>query len=312
MDKLNLEGKKTDTLDATSASDEIEEVSGGNEEAKPMEDKVELNSSPVPTSEEVEDAGLDVSDENQTSSPEDGLSMDDFNETEEEQPVEPEQPEQPVDAAPQSDTPEMNPMDSEPVNPNLSVEENGVTDMPAIKTFTQAQVDDIAGKTRTETREKTFRYIYDRYGVSNEAELDELIGNAQRYDSLQEEYDGAKKSWKESSAARDAELANIKEQVALMQSGIDEGRYEDAKFILRGKGIEVTLDNIKNELATHPEWRKKETGEEPNQNFVKTGPSNTTHTEPVSKLSVLGNEKDPMSTQKQSEEDYALGRMFKV
>ena len=174
----------------------------------------------------------------------------------------------------------------------------------------------MVGNTRTETREKTFRYIYDRYGVKDEAELDELIGNAQRYDTLKEQFDSEKKGWKEQSANRDQELTDVKEQIALLESGIDRNRFEDAKFILRGKGLEVSLDNIKNELATHPEWQKEENkAENPNPNFVKMGEPTVDTTpkpeEPVSKLSVLGNETTPVHNEN-SEEDYVMNRMFKI
>ena len=210
--------------------------------------------------------------------------------------------------------PGTEPIGTEPVVPTEPMvhEENGVTETSALKNFTQSQVNDMVGNTRTETREKTFRYIYDRYGVADELELDDLIGNAQRYDSLNEQYEGDKKVWKESSTARDSELADIKEQVALMQSGIDNQRYEDAKFILKGKGLDISIENIQAELATHPEWQKKDQVEKPNPNFAKTGnqPIAPQPTEPVSKISVLGNDKTPSNPT--SEEDYVLGRMFKV
>ena len=105
---------------------------------------------------------------------------------------------------------------------------------------------------------------------------------------------------------------DVKEQVALLQSGIDSDRFEDAKFILRGKGLEVSLDNIKNELATHPEWQKK-IGEQANENFAKVGEGtvDTNQAEPQSKISVLGNERNEGEPQN-LEEDYVMNRMFKV
>jgi hypothetical protein len=195
---------------------------------------------------------------------------------------------------------------------NPEPEENMFSiDSPATKTFTQSQVDEIAGKTRFETREKTFRYIYGRYGVNSEEELDELVGRGQRFELLQEEFDTSKKDWDNHNMLRDKELADIKEQVALMQSGIDSNRYEDAKFILKGKGLDISLENIEKELGTHPEWKKilPETTSEHADKFVKNSES-TVPTQKISKLSVLGN--DEQNYQGESEEDYALNKIFKV
>ena len=203
----------------------------------------------------------------------------------------------------------VEPVESEPVEQTPAEEEYpGVT---TSKIFTQDELNEMMGKTRIDTREKTFRYIYDRYGVNNEEELDDLIGNAQRFDSLQEEYAGAKNSWKAESDARAKELADVKEQVALMQSGIDSARYEDAKLILRGKGLEVSLENIQNELATHPEWEKKPATTH-NDNFVQVEePTVPQNTEPASKLSVLGNERGDSDNSELSEEEQAM-RLFRI
>lgn len=293
-----LEGKKIDNLEDTSASEEtkvedkIEDVSG--EEPTPADPIPDLASTPVPTEEEVKDADLEVK-------------------PEEVVPAEPEVAPAPADAEPEQSEP--SPIPAEPVsseNVEQSIEENGVVEMPAMKTFTQSQVNEMVGNTRTETREKTFRYIYDRYGVKDEAELDELVGNAQALDSYKEKYETERAGWKQTSADRDRELNEVREQVALLQSGIDSDRFEDAKFILKGKGLEVNLDNIKNELATHPEWQKK-IAEAGSENFVKTGEGavDTKPAEPTSKISVLGNEAAG-SEPANAEEDYVMNRMFKV
>ena len=291
-DKEILEGKKEelDNLDATSASPEAEDK----EEA--VAEVPALNNSPVPTEEQKEDADLsDVGDLDADSLLEDDnadlseAETVDFNLSEEARPVE----DAPVEAKP------------EEVH-----EELGVTDMPATKTFTQSQVDDIAGKVRLETREKTFRYIYDRYGVENEQELDDLVGNAQRFDSLKEEYDGAKVEWKHSDEAKSDELRDIKEKVALLESGIDKDRYEDAKLILRGKGMEVNAENIAAELATHPEWSGKSVDVEEKE-YVKVDEPKPMPAQPVSTISVLGNEQNAPSQDK-LDEDFAMNKLFKV
>lgn len=299
-----LEGKKTDNLEGTSTSEEIKsdvpaEIGAepvAEPENIPAENVPDLATTPVPTEEEVKDASLEVK-------PEEVVEAEPLPENEPSETANEVVPEQ-------SEAEQAEPIPTENVEPS---EENGVTDLgAATKTFTQSQVNELVGNVRTETREKTMRYIYGRYGVNSEEELDELVGNAQALDSFKEKYDTERAGWKQTSADRDRELQEVKEQVALLQSGIDSDRFEDAKFILKGKGLEVSLDNIKNELATHPEWQKKNAGG--NDNFAKTGEGtlDTKPTEPSSKISVLGNENIGSPNPEQTEEDYVLGKMYKV
>ena len=204
---------------------------------------------------------------------------------------------------------------------DVSVEdaENSDTEIPsAEKLFTQSQVNDLVGKTRMETREQTYRAIYGRYGVNDEIGMDELVGNAQMYETVRGEYDEAKKGWEETNASRDAELAKVKEHVALLESGIDKSRFDDAKAIIKAKGLEVTAENIQNELATHPEWNGSINSnyninkEDINPNF-RPNPNlkPQTTTSPESTIKVLGNEGNS-DTGGMSEEEYAMKKLFKL
>ncbi|MCR4661708.1 MAG: hypothetical protein K5765_06915 [Clostridia bacterium] len=310
-EKEFLEGKKTDNLEVTSASDEAEL---GNVGEKSVEEKSEkeisepvpnLSTAPVPTEDEIKDAELN----NDLNNDLNGIdAKEEIDNGADKLESEPEKIESDISEPEQSEPTPAEAAPIENVETDLKVEENGVTEMPATKVFTQSQVNEMVGNTRTETREKTFRYVYDRYGVKDEAELDELVGNAQALDSFKEKFETERAEWKKTGADRDKELMDVKEQVALLQSGIDSDRFEDAKLILRGKGLEVSLDNIKNEIATHPEWQKKVE----NENFVKTGESEIKDTEPSSKISVLGNEVNGGDEPKNSEEDYVMNRMFKI
>ena len=197
--------------------------------------------------------------------------------------------------------------------------ENSDTEIPsAEKLFTQSQVNDLVGKTRMETREQTYRAIYGRYGVNDEIGMDELVGNAQMYETVRGEYDEAKKGWEETNASRDAELAKVKEHVALLESGIDKSRFDDAKAIIKAKGLEVTAENIQNELATHPEWNGSINSnyninkEDINPNF-RPNPNlkPQTTTSPESTIKVLGNEGNS-DTGGMSEEEYAMKKLFKL
>jgi len=212
-----------------------------------------------------------------------------------------------VDAVKDVVTPPM--AENEPIGENKSsesvpsendlVEENGAVDT-SIKTFTQEDVDKLVGDTRVRTREKTFRYIYDRYGVKNEEELDGLIANAQRYDTQKEMYESDKANWETEKSESDKRLNDMSEQIALMQSEISPDRYEDAKLILKGKGLEVNLENISAELATHPEWKKEEAKvEEP-----KAAPE-----KPTMRIRALGNEQRPAPEVSEEEQAQKLFKM---
>ncbi len=211
-------------------------------------------------------------------------------------------------------------LEPEPVQEQELKEENGVVSGTATQMFTQSQVDEIAGKTRKEAEARTLKKVYSRYGVNSEEELDDLFGNAQRYDTLKEEYDLDSKNYKTELDSKAKAFQELSEQVALLRSGIDENRFEDATFILRGKGLDVTLENIQNELATHPEWKSgsdlnESSNSNPNLYQKKSDPTPTEFTKPnpnPTRLSVLGNNGADTPTPELSERDIALKKIFKV
>lgn len=272
------------------------------------EKKIELNNSPVPVKEETEELDSTGDSINEDSENLDSEKLDSINEDSNGTEF--------IDNS-TSDMQTDVPAETEAVE-DVSVEnsdtENSDTEIPsAEKLFTQSQVNDLVGKTRMETREQTYRAIYGRYGVNDEIGMDELVGNAQMYETVKGEYDEAKKGWEETNASRDAELAKVKEHVALLESGIDKSRFDDAKAIIKAKGLEVTAENIQNELATHPEWNGSNVNKEDiNPNF-RPDPNlkPQTTTSPESTIKVLGNEGNS-DTGGMSEEEYAMKKLFKL
>lgn len=178
---------------------------------------------------------------------------------------------------------------------------------PATKSFSQSQVDEIAGRARKEGRDKAVKYFFSRYGVNSEEELDDLFSDAQRFLTARDDFDERTKHWEEMDATRNAELQEVKEKVALLESGIDKDRYEDAKLILKGKGLDITTDNIFNEMGTHPEWKKVEEVKEDNPLPFKKKST------PPTKIKVLGNNGADTKTDEQgiSEKERIL-KMFGV
>ena len=127
----------------------------------------------------------------------------------------------------------------EPVQEEVAVDEA----QPQPRMFTQEELNEIVGKTRIEARDKANASYYERYGVAGDDELNDLVGRGQAYSVLDEKYKAA-----------DSELKELRIENALLKSGIVPNRYEDAKLIITGKGLEVNEQTIAQELTTHPEW----------------------------------------------------------
>ena len=250
----------------------------------------ELNNATVPTPEEKENAGIEVS------GPEQGAE------------TEPEPEAAPV--AEQQAAPEAEAEEGGQVDPNL-----GIAESTTEKMFTQSQVDEIAGKARKEGREKALRDEFARYGVNSAEELDELFGDAQRLSTLQEMYDADKKAWAEKDTQTTSELATVKERIALLESGIDKNRYEDAKLILKGKGLEVTAENIAAELATHPEWKaeqEKTVGQLPfKKSQEQAAEANPNPGQAPTQISVLGNNSADSGLEAETDYDKAMKMFFR-
>lgn len=119
------------------------------------------------------------------------------------------------------------------------------------KWLSQSRVNELVGRARQEGRESALKELFNRYGVSQEAEMDDVFGKGQAYDSLNDEYTGVNNLYRE-----------IMAENALLKSRIDVNRWDDVKLILGGKGLDITSDNIEEMIATHPEWRTASTPDE--------------------------------------------------
>ena len=304
IDKKILEGIVSAETSAATPNPEEEENG-----------EVSLNNATVPTPEEEANANIGLEENPEAFKEESNSSL--VGDTTENAEPAPELGEE-LNADPANESIESEPeVTGEPIAPENVVEPEGVSEAPATKTFTQSQVDEIAGKVRKETREKTIRDIYSRYGVNTADELDNLMADAQRFATSQDEFTEKENAWKQADEARNQELLSVKERVALLESGIDRNRFEDARLILRGKGLEVTAENIEAELATHPEWKKQEPTpvEQSGLPFVKTGePAAAPMSDAApTKISIptLGNNSADNPQPELSERERAM-KMFKV
>lgn len=135
-------------------------------------------------------------------------------------------------------------------NPTPTLEEQSDGNAPL---FTQEQVNEIAGRTRKEASDRAISHLLQKYELNSLDDFDNVCCDAQRYAILKDDYDSLDALCKQKAE----ELKSLQERIALLESGISRERFEDASFILKGKGKDITIENIEGELATHPEWKQK-------------------------------------------------------
>lgn len=136
--------------------------------------------------------------------------------------------------------------DGETLTPKEDAPDDEEQQQQTEKMLTQSQVNELVGRARKEGRESALKELYERYGVSDENDMNEIFGKGQAYDDLNEEYIGQGNSYKD-----------VMAENALLKTQIDADRWEDVKLILGGKGLEINEENITSLLSTHPEWKKE-------------------------------------------------------
>lgn len=112
------------------------------------------------------------------------------------------------------------------------------------QTLTPEKVNEII----RERLERQLRGIYDRYGVSDEKGLDDLIELAKGHDALQAERDELSKK-----------VSELTERLLFIQNGISPEREDDVRTYFKGKGIEMSEEALKQCISTHPEWTGRQT-----------------------------------------------------
>ena len=113
-----------------------------------------------------------------------------------------------------------------------------------VKTYTQEQVDEIKKNAIAEGMRKASK---NQATQSNE-ELEKLNASLTEKDNLIAEKD---KALEESQR----ELTAIKQVNKMNDLGIDKKYHEDIFALLKGKGMEITEENIVEMCNNHPEWK---------------------------------------------------------
>ena len=175
------------------------------------------------------------------------------------------------------------------------------------KMFDQNYVNDLVGRTRIEARDKAMRALYDRYGVETEDELNEIFGRGQSYNILNNDYNDL-----------NTRYGDVMAENALLKSKTDESRWDDIRLILRGKGLDITPENIAMELTTHPEWMSSSlpnTGNEQGNVLTPDGMEQVVNNpnidnKPAAKIKRLGSDVPP--TEESNEEEEFMNKYFGI
>lgn len=118
------------------------------------------------------------------------------------------------------------------------------------KTFNQSQVDEFITN--------RLNRLYKRYGADDKKQLDEIVGRAQSYEMMKEQYEGLENENKQ-----------LKEKIAFLENSINPERYDDVRAYFKGKELEFNNDSLVNELNSHPEWRAVAKSDKPQTTITK-------------------------------------------
>ena len=105
--------------------------------------------------------------------------------------------------------------------------------------FTQSQVNDIV----TRRLAKQAEAFYKKYGVNDEEGLNAIVGKAKDYDNLSKKY-----------GELSDKSSEVNEKYLFNTNSIKKDREDDVRTYFKGKGLQLTDENIKEALKTHAEW----------------------------------------------------------
>ena len=105
--------------------------------------------------------------------------------------------------------------------------------------FTQSQINEII----TRRLAKQAEAFYKKYGVNDEEGLNALVGKAKEYDNLSKKY-----------GELSDKSSELNEKYLFNTNSIKKDREDDVRTYFKGKGLQLTDENIKEALKTHAEW----------------------------------------------------------
>lgn len=122
-------------------------------------------------------------------------------------------------------------------NPENAIEQ----EMPRM--FTQEEVNKLVGNARMEGRQSAINELVKTYGMDKIEDLGDIVGKSQQFDFISDEYNKANN-----------ELGAYRTKEILSNAKIIPSKFDDVKYYMKGKGIEITPQSILEELGSHPEW----------------------------------------------------------
>jgi len=129
------------------------------------------------------------------------------------------------------------------------VEEKPTTnEEKATKTYTEEEVKALLAETKKNAIAEGMRKASKNQEASNNEELEKLNASLSEKDSLLAEKDNKMNEL-------NAELTAIKQVNKMNDLGIDKKYHEDIFALLKGKGMEITEENITEIAEAHPEWK---------------------------------------------------------
>lgn len=124
-----------------------------------------------------------------------------------------------------------------------------VASTPAEQTFTKSQVNDLMKK-RVQRSHNAF---FNRYGVKDLKEMDDLFGKAGSYDAVKAETDELNRKYGE----LDNQYKDLNKRYGYKSCNIDEKKIADIETYFKGKGIDISEETLRQELKAHPDWVNK-------------------------------------------------------
>ena len=108
--------------------------------------------------------------------------------------------------------------------------------------------------------ERSHQAFFNRYGVKDLNELDDLFGKAKSVDGLNQKIEELTKGNTDLQGKFD-ELTNqhrdLTKKYAFTSRNIRPEMYSDIETYFKGKGLDITEDTLNEELKTHLDWYNK-------------------------------------------------------
>ena len=140
-------------------------------------------------------------------------------------------------------------------NPGKKVT-GGQTGSSSPAMFTKERVNELMQK-RVERSHQAF---FNRYGVKDLNELDDLFGRAKSVDELNQKIEELLKNKSELEGKYD-ELTNqnreLTKKYAFTSRNIRPEMYSDIETYFKGKGLDINEETLNEELKTHMDWYNK-------------------------------------------------------